>query len=353
MTSRTLLTLAATLSLGFAALGLPACDREQEGPSLPESTGEKAPSRIAIPTPAKAIAGQGAFETANHRWVGSVRAKHHVELAPGMTGVLASVEFEEGDMVKAGETVFRVEGSEVKLAVSQAQAALVGAEVQLAEAQRETDRTRKLAANGSVGAANVDRAQAGVDAAEAGVKQAKAAVSMAKARTADLVVDSPISGVVTAKYKNVGEMATMMPPTIVLVIDDLSTVEVRVRVPELKLREVDVGSKVKVYFPALDKEQDVTVTRIGNAVDPMTRTIELIIEVENPDLRIKSGMSVEVEIGKRPVAAPSVDPASKSGDDPKPGDGDSDLDDAKPVSADSREPSKSGKTPTAMVTKPG
>ncbi|MFO7567871.1 MAG: efflux RND transporter periplasmic adaptor subunit [Enhygromyxa sp.] len=293
---------ATALSLG---LGLSACDasKSEGGPSLPEASGDKAPSRVDIPTPAQAVAGENAYETANHRWIGSVRAKHHVELAPGMTGVIASISVEEGDTVEAGDQVFRIEGSGVKLAVSQAQAALAAAEVQLAEAERETERTRKLAERGSVGAANLERAEAGVAAAEAGVKQAKAAVSVARARTADLVVKSPISGIVTAKYKNVGEVATMMPPTTVVVIDDLSLVEVRVRVPELKLREVDVGSSVKVYFPALDTEREVPVTRIGNSVDPHTRTIELIIEVPNPELRIKAGMSVEVELARRVAEA--------------------------------------------------
>ncbi len=345
MTARSLLTLTAVLSLGLFA-----CDKEESGPALPEATGDKAPSRVDIPTPTKAMAGKGAYETVNHRWVGSVQAKHHVELAPGMTGVIASIAVEEGDTVEAGDQVFRIEGSEVKLAVSQAQAALAAAEIQLAEAERETERTRKLAERGSVGAANLERAQAGVDAAAAGVKQAKAAVSVAKARTADLTVESPISGIVTAKNKNVGEVATMMPPTIVVTIDDLSLVEVRVRVPELKLREIDVGSQVSVYFPALDQELEVPVTRIGNSVDPHTRTIELIIEVENPDLRIKSGMSVEVELSRKPTAeADSAQPGQ--------GDGDSDLDDAdgshSPSGKQGERPSKPGEAPTAMVTKAG
>jgi len=298
MNARTLLALAATLSLGLAA-----CDREDTRPALPEATGERAPARAEIATPSAAASEPQAQASGRHRFVGSVVAKHHVELAPGMTGVIASIEVEEGDMVEAGQRMFRIAGSEVKLAVSQAQAALAAAEVQLAEAERETERTRKLAERGSVGAANLERAQAGVDAARAGVTQAKAAVSMARARTGELTVASPIAGVVTSKLKNVGEMATMMPPTIVLVIDDLLVVEVRVRIPELKLREVEVGSSVTVYFPALDERRELLVTRIGNAVDPRTRTIELIIDVQNPDLRVKSGMSVELELG-RPSPTP-------------------------------------------------
>jgi multidrug efflux pump subunit AcrA (membrane-fusion protein) len=97
----------------------------------------------------------------------------------------------------------------------------------------------------------------------------------------------------------------MMPPTTVVVIDDLSIIEVRVRVPELKLREIDAGSTVGVYFPALDERREVPITRLGNSVDPHTRTIELIIEVANENLRIKSGMSVEVELGRKSAPAPT------------------------------------------------
>ncbi|PRP91052.1 Multidrug resistance protein MdtA precursor [Enhygromyxa salina] len=300
------------LSLGVGLLG---CDKQDADSGLPDATGEAAPERVDMPTPAKAAAGEGAYETASHRWVGSVRAKHHVELAPGMTGVIANIAVEEGDTVEAGQQVFRIEGSSVKLAVSQAQAGVAAAELQLAEAERETERTRKLAERGSVGSANLERAEAQVAAAKAGVKQARAATALARSHTADLTVESPISGVVTHKYKNVGEVATMMPPTIVLVIDDLSTIEVRVRVPELKLRELDVGSPVTVSFPALDRTLEVPITRIGNAVDPQTRTIELIIDVDNPDLRIKSGMSVEVELDRPPepnAAEAEAEPEAKA-----------------------------------------
>ncbi|WP_181233800.1 efflux RND transporter periplasmic adaptor subunit [Enhygromyxa salina] len=296
--------LLAPLALGLVLLS--GCDQQQEGEALPAATGETAPPRAEITAPVDAAAAANADASSTHRWVGTVRAKHHVELAPGMTGVISSIAVEEGDTVEAGQRLFRIEGSSVQLAVSQAQSVVASAELQLAEAEREAERTRKLAERGTVGSANLERAQAGVEAAKAGVKQAKAGTALARSRTSDLSVESPISGVVTAKYKNVGEVATMMPPTIVLVIDDISTVEVRVRVPELKLREIDIGSPLGVYFPALDQRLEVPLTRIGDTVDPRSRTIELIIDVANPDLRIKSGMSVEVEIqAPKPSPAPA------------------------------------------------
>jgi RND family efflux transporter MFP subunit len=300
------LLVALSLSLVFG------CDQDGDVAVLPDATGEAAPPRAEITVPADTAAGAGTHASSSHRWVGTVRAKHHVELAPGMTGVIASIEVEEGDTVEAGQRVFRIEGSAVQLAVSQSQSVVASAQLQLAEAEREAERTRKLAERGTVGSANLERAQAGVEAAAAGVKQAKAGTALARSRTGDLSVESPISGIVTAKYKSVGEVATMMPPTIVLVIDDISTVEVRVRVPELKLREIDIGTPISVYFPALDQTVQVPITRIGNTVDPRSRTIELIIDVENPDLRIKSGMSVEVEIGGSKPAPSAAAPTPEA-----------------------------------------
>ncbi len=294
-------------SLGLACM-LIACDKADPAAGLPGNDGGKPmPAPVEIPTAGVETANTHAKQSSNHRWVGSAQAKHHVELAPGMSGVIASISVAEGDKVEAGQQVFRIEGAEVKLAVSQAEAAVASAQLALDEAEREAERTRKLSERGSVGTANLERAEAGVEAARAGVKQAKAAASLARSRTGDLTVETPISGIVTHKLADVGEVATMMPPTIVLVIDDLSVIEVRVRVPELKLREIDIGSPVQVHFPALDKTLEVPITRIGNAVDSRTRTIELIIEVPNSDMRIKSGMSVEV--GLTPPPAKPADTA--------------------------------------------
>jgi multidrug efflux pump subunit AcrA (membrane-fusion protein) len=107
----------------------------------------------------------------------------------------------------------------------------------------------------------------------------------------------------------------------VLVIDDISIVEVRVRVPELKLREINIGSPITLYFPALDRHLEVPITRIGNTVDPRSRTIELIIDVDNADLSIKSGMSVELEIQapkklQEPAAEAAPDPENQEGASP-------------------------------------
>jgi multidrug efflux pump subunit AcrA (membrane-fusion protein) len=121
---------------------------------------------------------------------------------------------------------------------------------------------------------------------------------------------------------------------------------VRVRVPELTLREIDIGSPVQVYFPALDKTLEVPITRIGNAVDSRTRTIELIIEVPNSDMRIKSGMSVEVGLAK--PAEKVSEPSNAKPSEP---------DAAKPAEPSNAKPSDAApptdsRNPTAMIVQP-
>ena len=94
----------------------------------------------------------------------------------------------------------------------------------------------------------------------------------------------PSTGVVTAKLKNEGEMATMMPPTVVLVVQDQSVLELRFRLPEKAAdrgqgrRGGDGATSRRWASPATAK-----VARIQPAVDARTRTVEVVAEIPNPD----------------------------------------------------------------------
>jgi multidrug efflux pump subunit AcrA (membrane-fusion protein) len=86
-----------------------------------------------------------------------------------------------------------------------------------------------------------------------------------------------------------------MPPTVVLVIEDHSQLEIRFRIPELDLKTIDKGTELEAHFPAVDETRTVTVSRIGASVDVRTRSIEIIAKVDNADGRLKPGMSTEVK----------------------------------------------------------
>jgi multidrug efflux pump subunit AcrA (membrane-fusion protein) len=128
------------------------------------------------------------------------------------------------------------------------------------------------------------------------VQQAEVTLAMADKTLTDAAVKSPIDGVVTAKQKNEGEMATTMPPTVVLVVQDQSVLELHLRLPEHALGQVKVGDVVTARFDAVGAVRQARVSRINPAVDTHTRTVEVVADIPNKDASLKSGLLASVEL---------------------------------------------------------
>ena len=180
-------------------------------------------------------------------------------------------------------------------------------------AKRELERQRVLAEKGTISPAVLERAEAAFNAASNGIEAAEVAVSMARRYTSDSAVTSPIDGVVARKLKSVGETVTMMPPTTVLVVQDQSVIELRARIPETTLKHVKEGELITAHFSAVEVSRAARVVRIQPTVDPQTRTIEIVADVDNADNILRPGMYVEVELAP-PAAAPAPPPAAVTPD---------------------------------------
>lgn len=227
------------------------------------------------------------------------------ELGPKATGVLTAVLVEEGQPVKKGQVVFRLDPIHAGLAIQQAKTLRDAASVNLRAAELDYQRTKELHQRGSVPQATFDQVQTRYDSAKNAVAQADVALSMAQRASADTVVRSPIEGVVTAKLKSVGETVTMMPPTIVLIVQNVSVLELRTRIPERNLGSLAAGTKLVVSFPALEIERTVDVGRVNPAVDTLTRTVEIVAKLENSDGRLRPGMLAEVRLATETAPAAS------------------------------------------------
>jgi RND family efflux transporter MFP subunit len=299
--SRLLITTALLLPFG--------CDRaESETRSaLPAANAQGGPKVPVLPAGGQQAA---APAPASDRYVATALPRDSVELGPKSSGTLTAVLVEEGARVKKGQLLFRVDSRGSRLGVMQAETALQGATIHRDNAQRELDRQRKLAESGTISPAVLERAEATFTTASNGIEQAQVALSMAKRTTGDSSVVSPIDGIVTRKLKSVGETATMMPPTVVLEIQDQSIIEVRARVPEAALRTVRAGDRITAHFSALQLARGATVVRISPTVDPQTRTIEVVAEADNADGTLRPGMYVEVELRPPPDAEAPASPVA-------------------------------------------
>jgi RND family efflux transporter MFP subunit len=275
------------------------CQRSEAEP-LPAATGAKAAALPSFPK----LDGSDTDSTADSMITatGSTYAIHEATLGPKASGTLAKVYVEEGDPVKRGQVLFALDGSGPALAVRQAAAALSAAKVGLDRAQLDYDRTKQLFDRGVVAPALYDQVRIGLDQAKVGLEQAQVGLSTARKMAADMVVVSPLSGVVSAKLKNTGETVTMMPPTAVVAVQDISKIEVKVKLPESALGKVAVNDPMRVRLPALDKSIELPVTRINPSVDPAMRTVEVVGTVDNRARELKAGMLVEVSFPKTAVA---------------------------------------------------
>ncbi len=285
------------------------CKGKSQGAELPPASGPGAAPRPELPKIEKTPAETRAAEVTNET-TGTTYPRARVEVAPSMSGVIAQIAVKAGDRVEKGQLLFRLENRDMALRVQQALAALKSAEVGLSSVKVEYDRTKRLLDKNAIDQASWDRVQAQYEAAVAGVDQAKVGVSLARDGLADATVKSPIPGVVTAKLKSAGEMATMMPPTVVVVIEDHSVLELRFRLPERSLRALAVGDVVRARFSALGIERDAKVVRLSPDVDPHTRTFEVITEIANPDGTLKSGMLATILMGNQLAAEPEGKPAA-------------------------------------------
>lgn len=278
--------------------------QNQNGPRLPPPSGEGAPPAPQIPKlEALAPVQSTAAHSGERAGTGSLQPVDQAALGPKETGVITAIAVDEGERVEKGQVLFRLDAATAHLAVVQAKAALSSAQVQLGTAQLDYGRTESLRERGSIPQDAFDQAKARFDATQSAVAQAEAALGLAQRRLSNMVVSSPIDGIVTEKRMNVGETATLMPPSIVLVVHNIDKLELRARLPETALRSVRAQSELEVSFPALEETRRVRVTRIAPTVDPRTRTIEIVAEIDNADHRLKAGMLVEVAFGKADDAA--------------------------------------------------
>jgi RND family efflux transporter MFP subunit len=293
-------------SLALLALLASSGCAKKDLPTLPPATGEGAPAKAPIPSLTELAKKAPVVEAsiALRAGTGSLQPLHEASLGPKQTGVLSSIAVEEGDRVKKGQLLFRQDNAQAQLNMEQARAAVSAVKLQLAQAQLDLDRTKTLRERGSIPQDALDQTKTRVNALLNGAEQASTALALAQKYANDLAVTSPIDGVVASKLMNVGETATLMPPSVVLVIQEVDTLELRARLPETALRTVHVGHQLRVSFPATGETRDATIKRIAPTIDARTRTIEIIAELPNSDGGLKAGMMAEVAYGSAEAAAP-------------------------------------------------
>jgi len=217
---------------------------------------------------------------------GNIRARRTVDISSDVSARVAELLVDEGDDVRRGQTLLRLEPDQYQSSVSRAEASLAQAEAQrtqqeanLVRTRRDLDRLLALRSRDSLlvsrqqiddAATSLEVAEATLSSAEHGVAQARAALEEAREQLSKTVFTAPIDGKVTRLNVEEGEtviIGTMNNPgSLVLTISDLSVIEIVVQVDETDVSAISLGDSAVIRIDAFpDREFVGRVTEIGNS----------------------------------------------------------------------------------------
>jgi HlyD family secretion protein len=214
---------------------------------------------------------------------GEVRPRRYVNVGANVSGRLIEVNVLEGDRVRKGQVLARVESERYEAVQRQSEAGVAAAradlqrtEADVAGAKLAFDRARKMQQEKLIADSAFDQAEAEWKMKTANVESARRRVAQLQAQLEstrdDLVkttVIAPMDGIVTNLPKEEGEMvigAMSFSPTVIMTVADLSVMECEVMVDETDFRNLKLGQEAKIKVDALEGlELKGEVTEIGSS----------------------------------------------------------------------------------------
>lgn len=257
-----------TLSLALLSAGLLAsCSSSSSSKATEEQSADTVRIVEVAPAEMRAL-------NLSEEFTAQLEAKVVNNITAQAGGRLKQLLVKVGDRVGAGQAVARMEATQA----SQAQ-------IQLADAKTNFARMDELYKVGGVSKAQWEQAKSAVD-------QAKLAYGNAAENT---VLRSPISGFVTAKNYDNGDMTSPQLP--VVVIQQIAPVKAVIGVSEQYYSYLKKGAAATLSVDALGEETfSGIVTNIFPTLDPVTHTVSTEIEVANKDLKLRPGMYARVHL---------------------------------------------------------
>lgn len=246
---------------------------------------------------------------------GRLEAVTTVQVGTQVSGTIKALRADFNSRVRQGQVVAELEPSLFETQVEQARATVVRLEadserarVQAEDARVKLARARELASKQLVPATDAETAEATFRGAEAALKaaqaqivQAQASLNQANVNLSHTVIRAPIDGVVISRNVDVGQTvaASMQAPTLFQIANDLSRMQVSTNIDEADIGQVAIGQLVTFQVDAFPNERfsgTVSQVRLNPVIESNVVSYVTIIEVSNPDLRLRPGMTATVTI---------------------------------------------------------
>lgn len=225
---------------------------------------------------------------------GSLRAVNQAAVKARVAGEVREVLVREGEAVKTGQVLIRMDASDYQARVNQAQGALLAARGQLDIATKTRDNNKALLDKGFISKTAFDNAESQFSIARANVDSARGALDVAQKALADTVIRAPISGLISSRTVQPGEKVAV--DSRLLDVVDLSQMEMEAAVPAADIMNVALGQEVRVKVEGMQQPLTGKVVRINPATQSGSRSIMTYIQLDNPQGALRVGMFGEAQL---------------------------------------------------------
>lgn len=236
----------------------------------------------------------------NLQAIGAVQAVATVTVKTLVGGQLQAVLFKQGDEVRRGQVLFKIDPSPFEAALAQAEANLARDLATDSHNRIEAGRYADLAKQGIVSAEQNDQMQSAAAASHSVVSADQAAVQQAKLQLSYCTITSPIDGRTGSLLVQAGN--TVQPnQTVLVTINQIKPIYVAFSVPEQylqQLKQLNGEHPLEVHAQAQGNVTDETghLSFINNAIDTTTGTIQLMATFTNPNERLWPGEYVNTKV---------------------------------------------------------
>ena len=244
---------------------------------------------------------------------GYVVAQRKAAVASKATGRLVYLGVVEGDRVRQGQVIARIEDSDVKAQLAQAQANLQLGNADLRDATRALERQRILRDSNLVSAEAYDAAEARHARVVATIAMAQAGVDAAQVALENTVIRAPFAGTVLSKNADVGEVVaplagSALSKAAVVTLADLTSLQVEVDVSESNIEQVVAGQPCEIVLDAYpDVRYPGTVAKVVPTADRAKATVQVKVAFTRYDSRVLPEMSAKVHFLPREEPAARAD----------------------------------------------
>ncbi len=254
---------------------------------------------------------------------GNLEATNQVDVGSELSGIVTTVLADYNDIVKQGQPLAYLDNTKYEAAVQKSKAEVASAKAAYQEAVATRDaaektfnrytKTRKLTNNQmpsievlEQSEADYKKAVAAVASAEAAIMSAEASLKSDEADLAKTVVYSPTDGIVLDRDIDEGQTvaASLEAPVLFTVAEDLRKMELQVDIDEADVGQVAEGQKAVFTVDAYPDENfnaTITQVRYGAETNDGVVTYTAVLEVQNPDLLLRPGMTATADITVKEV----------------------------------------------------